>query len=59
MDRRRDIQDGKHRHRALAHLWRDTHPRARGLPHHARRAHDASAAAAKLLHKQSLYGCAA
>lgn len=52
VDRRRHGVHREHGHRAVAHLRRHAHPRARGLPRHARRAHDAAAAPAQLLHQQ-------
>lgn len=59
VDRRRDAVDRQHGRRAVAHLWRDPRPRARGLPRDARRAHDAAAAPAQLLSQQPRHGCAA
>lgn len=52
VDRRRQRAHREHGHCPLAHLWRDAHPRPRGLPRHAGRADDAPAAPAQLLHQQ-------
>ena len=43
----------------MAHIRRDAFPITRGLPHHARRAHDAASKAPELLREQSCHGCAA
>lgn len=52
MDRRRDGVGGGHGRGAVAHVRRDAHPGARGLPRDARRAHHAAAAPAQLLRQQ-------